>query len=242
MGKPRFYDFNVHTVPDGKNTVNEVMAIAKHFGFSGIVITNHSNVEKTHIEQDMHSGVEAVKGVEIVASNPSKLHGLVGKYRKDVDVLAVHGGNEEINRAAVENPNVDILTHPQTTKNGGINHVLAKSASYNNVSIEFNLNSLIKGRGGKRVHTLSFFSKNLELARKYNVPTIITSNAHTCYELRAPREMVALAELFGMGKDEAIKSLSKVPENIILKNRENSGTVRNGVEIIKEEIISSEGE
>lgn len=241
LGNPRFYDFNVHTVPDGKDTVKDVMAFAKHLGFSGFAITNHSNVEESYPEGSMQDGVDAYKAVEIIVSNPSKLNGLVGKYRKNVDVVTVHGGNEEINRAAVETPAVDILAHPQTSKNGGINHVLAKSASNNNVAIEFNLDSIIKGRGGKRVHTLSFFSKNLELARKYNVPTILTSNAYNCFDLRAPEEMIALSKLFGMSREEAITSLSDIPESIITRNR-NSGIVQEGVEIVNEEIISSDGE
>ncbi len=231
MVKPKFYDLNVHSIPDGKNAPQEMAALAKHFGYSGIAITNHSNTE-TKPSGFESNGFEVFRGIEIVSANASKLHGLIGKYRNSVDVLVVHGGDENINRAAVENRNVDILAHPQTPKDSGFNHVLARSASENNVAIEFNLDAIFKGRGGRRVHALSHFRKNVEIARKFDVPIILTSNAASCFDLRAPREMMALAGLFGMDKNEAISAISTVPSRIIARNKPKSGFIRQGVEII----------
>ncbi|MGP8337281.1 MAG: ribonuclease P protein component 3 [Methanosarcinaceae archaeon] len=235
MVKPKFYDLNVHSIPDGRDTPHQIANLAKYLGYAGIAITNHSSKESkpTGFESN---GFEVFKGIEIVSNNPSKLHGLIGKYRKNVDVLVIHGGNENINRAAVENRNVDILAHLPTLKDSGLNHILAKSASENNVAIEFNIDSILKGRGGRRVHTLSYFRKNVEIARKFDVPMILTSNATSYFDLRAPREMIALAGLFGMEKDEAISSISTVPAGIIAGNRPRSGFIREGIEEIVEEI------
>lgn len=231
MAKLQFYDLNVHSVPDGKNTSQEMAVLAKHFGFSGIAITNHSN-DKSNPSDFEVNGFEVFRGIEIVSTNASKLHGLIGKYRNNMNVLAVHGGDENINRVAVENRNVDILAHPQTPKDSGLNHVLAKSASENNVAIEFNLDAIFKGRGGRRVHSLSHFRKNVEMARKFDVSMILTSNATSYFDLRAPREMVALAGLFGMDKDEAISAISTVPAEILSRNNPRSGFIRNGVEVL----------
>ena len=43
MGKPKFYDFCVHAAPDGDNTIEELASLARHFGYSGIALTNHSD-------------------------------------------------------------------------------------------------------------------------------------------------------------------------------------------------------
>jgi len=231
LARLQFYDLNVHSIPDGKNPSPEMAALAKHFGYAGIAITNHSNTEYKPSGFESND-FEVFKGIEIVSTNASKLHGLIGKYRNSMDVLVVHGGNEDINRAAVENRNVDILAHPQTPKDSGLNHVLAKSASENDVAIEFNLDAIFKGRGGRRVHALSHFRKNVEIARKFDVPMIITSNAASRFDLRAPREMLALAGLFGMDKDEAVSALSTVPAGIIARNKPSSGFIRQGVEVI----------
>jgi ribonuclease P/MRP protein subunit RPP1 len=241
LGKPKFYDLNVHSRPDGESTIEELTALAKHFGYTGLAITNHSNNGVAPMAAGTED-FEIFRGIEIVATSPSKLHGLIGKYRKNVDVLIVHGGNEDINRAAVENPNVDILAHPQMGRHSGLNHILAKSASENNVAIEFNLDAIIKGRGGRRVQTLSNFRTNLNIARKYDVPMILTSNASSYFDLRAPREMIAIAGLFGMNKDEASSALSATAAGIIEKKRSKPGFIREGVEVIGEDVLKGAGD
>ena len=44
---------------------------------------------------------------------------------------------------------------------------------------------------------------------------ILTSNACSIYGLRAPRELIALAALFGMRRKEAVRALSDVPLSIL---------------------------
>lgn len=241
MADPVFYDICVHCAPDGKSTQEEMVSMAKHLGFSGIAITNHSDSD-TVTKLIPGNDIEVLRGVEIMAGSPSKLHGLIGKFRHKMDVLAVHGGDEGINRAAVENPNVDILLHPGTSRNSGLNHVLAKSASDNNVAIGFDILSMIKLRGGRRVHALSHFRENLRLARKYDVPLLLTNNASFCYELRAPREMIALATLFGMEHDEAIAALSVTPAEIIKRSRRGNTFICEGVEIVEDDLSENEGD
>ncbi len=232
MNKCKFYDCNVHSFPERTSSLSEIADFAKHLGYSGIVITVHSNDKRADIDLDYEDDeLNIYRGIEIVTDSPSKLHGLVGKYRSKVDLISVHGGSEKINRAAVENPNIDYLAHPITPKDSGLNHVLAKAASTNNVAIDFNLDLIIKGRGGKRVHSLLHFKNNLKLARKFNVPSILTSNSFSIYDMRAPLEMIALSKLFGMTRDEAMNALSNTPLRI-LEQKNKSNFICEGVEII----------
>jgi ribonuclease P/MRP protein subunit RPP1 len=73
--------------------------------------------------------------------------------------------------------------------------------------------------------------ENLKLARRYNAPMILTSNAHSIYDLRAPREMIALATLFGMSKEEATSALCDIPRGVLEKRWKKD----RDVEIIKNE-------
>jgi ribonuclease P/MRP protein subunit RPP1 len=232
----KFYDCNIRVIPDGTAQISEFVNIAKRLGFKGIAITNSSNIIDSDYFNNINSNqlkdFEIFKGIEIVTTNQTKLNELVKTYRKSVDILLVRGGDENINRKALENPIVDVLTHAPTLKHNGLNHILAKSAHDNDVAIEFNLDAIIQQRGGKRVHAISYFRKNLQLARKYGVKTILTSNASSIYDMRAPREMIALAKLFGMSKEEGIEALSATPLNIIEKNRKGSNIIQKGVEIV----------
>jgi len=200
--------------------------IASGYGYAGIAITNHTPHQPQKPDMTDHPGIAVYSGIEIVAKNPHHLMQMIQKHRAKVRVLSVHGGNEKINRAAVENHAVDILSHPDEQ----LNHVLMRFASENRVAIEFNLDSIIRMRGRARVRALTNFRHNLKLARKYGAPMILASNAQSIYDLRAPREMIALAGIFGMTEDEAIAALSTVPEEIIRRGSEK--WVMEGVEIV----------
>ena len=235
MGKRKFYDLCVHAVPDGDNSVEELASLARHFGYSGFALTNHSDkLPQKKPVLPSPEGFEIIRGIELVEENPSKLHGLVGKFRKNADVLIVHGGSEKVNRAAVENSGVDILNHPSFEKSSGINQVLAKAAADNEVAIGLNMRPLLHSRGSRRIRLLTDLRANLDLARKYDVRLVLSSDAVSCYDLRPPREMLALAELFGLEESEAIDALSTVPERILARNRPSPGKVREGVEVVEE--------
>jgi ribonuclease P/MRP protein subunit RPP1 len=137
----------------------------------------------------------------------------IKKYRPKVDVLVVHGGDEVINRIAVGERMVDVLNHPRN----GLNHVVARLAAKNKVAIGFDIGNIIHKRGGARSKALSEMRKNLILARRYGTPIILSSNAHSIYDLRAPREVIALTRLFGMKREEAVRALSEIPSMIVEK-------------------------
>ncbi len=235
MGKPKFYDFCVHAVPDGENSVEQLAALARHLGYSGIALANHSDkLPQSRSMLPSTREFEVFNGIELVEENPSKLHGLIGKFRKSVDVLIVHGGSETINRAALENPRVDILNHPAFDKSSGLNQVLAKAAAENDVSIGLTLRSFLHSRGPRRVRLLSDLRANLDLARKYDVSLVLSSGAMSCFDLRSPMETLALAEVCGFEENEALEAMTIEPQRIIFRNRPGLGHIREGVEVLEE--------
>ncbi|WP_410507038.1 ribonuclease P protein component 3 [Methanosarcina hadiensis] len=238
MGKPKFYDFCVHAAPDGDNTIEELAHLARHFGYSGIALANHSDKlpDKKPVLPSLE-GFEVFRGIEVVEENPSKLHNLIGKFRNSTDVLIVHGGSEAVNRAALENSRVDILNHPAFDRSSGLNQVLAKSAAENNVAIGITLRPLLHSRGSRRIRMLSDLKANLELVRKYDVSLVLCSDAVSCYDLRSPMEVLAFAEVCGLEESEALDAISTVPEKIIKKNRPGPGYVREGIEVLEGEDI-----
>ncbi len=256
MAKPLFYDLNVHC--GNISRPDEMVRMAQYLGFNGIGIKHEDLLsgkirpldliedceEKfdPEMKNSLNPAFKLLTAIEIRVSKAAQLHGLIGKHRKNADVLIVRGGDETINRLALENPNVDVLSYPLTSRDGGLNHVLAKEASLNNVAVAFDLGPLVKGRGGKRVRTLSHYRANLMLLRKYNVPMILTCNASSYFDLRAPRELIALSSMFGMEKEEAIRALSDTPLAIIRNNIENDRYICEGVEILEESDINTDAE
>jgi ribonuclease P/MRP protein subunit RPP1 len=211
----KFYDFYTH--PDNTSLMAKE---GKRYGYSGIAVIGHDTNEKTIFPEDF----SIYRGVEIQAK-PSRIREEIRKYRESDHILIVEGGEEDINRAAVETEGLDILLHPLE-----FNNVLAKAANDNSVSIGFNLGLLIRLRGEARVRELKTMRINLKHARKYKLQLILTSDAHSIHDLRAPREMVAISSLFGMIEKEAVDAMSTTPLNIL--RRKSPNYIQEGIEII----------
>jgi len=208
-----FFDLNVHAYPETDARVEELLRVANRYGYTGIAITNHNEM----VQEELKSPF-IFTGLEIQANSVLELKRKVTHFWGKVTLLAVHGGTDKLNRAAVEDARVDILAHPCGEKGeGGLNHVSARYAAAHGVAIDFNVGALIRTRRGERARILNKMHEHLKLVRKYKAPMILTSNAHSIYDLRAPREMIALATLFGMTKDEATSALSEIPRGILDK-------------------------
>ena len=211
----KFYDFFTH--PDSPGLM---AAEAKRYGYSGIVVTNSKINEEIILPDDF----SIYKGIEIQAK-PSRIREEIKKYKDSNIISIVRGGEEEINRAAVESEGLDILLQPLE-----FNNVLAKAASDNSIAIGFNLGSLIKLKGDARIRELKNMRTNLKHARKYKLEMILTSDSGSVYDLRSPREMVALSSLFGMTQSEAIDAMSATPMSIL--RRKSPNYIQEGIEII----------
>lgn len=223
-----FFDFHVHgNVQLAKE--------AKRLGYDGVALIQSSknyNNEDLNNLTEIEDDFKIFKGIEIFAKNPDDLKKKVQKFRPKVDVLIVNGGNIKINRAACENPRVDILAHPyKNRRDSGINHILAKKAFENEVAIEFSINSMIKTYSSVRVKTLSQFRQIMNLQQKFKFPLIIGSNAHSIYDLRTPQDIIALTKCFDMDLNQAMNSLSQIPINIIERNKIRKNIIVKGVKV-----------
>jgi ribonuclease P/MRP protein subunit RPP1 len=212
---------------------------AFQLGYSGIVQVskdlNHGKEFNRFIDSTNFSDLFISKGIEIKAKNPDELKKKVRKLRKHVDIILVHGGDVKVNRAAVENPHVDIICHPyRQRRDSGINHVLAKKAAENNVAVELNIKHLLRNRNHLRYQIMSHFRQLAKLKKKFQFPLVITSGAQSAYDVRSPLDLVALASCFGMDKKMAMEALSNTPQKIIVSTKEREDFIASGVRQIKE--------
>lgn len=224
---------------------HELAMDAEKMGYSGVAIVFNSKdyKDKSEIFRKIKRTADGFQennkpyikfGVEIDAKNPDDLKKQVRKFRKKADVILVHGGDLKINRAATEDPRIDILCHPYRSRyDSGINHVLAVKAAENTVAVEINLKYFLLTRPNHRHRVLSQFRQIMKLHRKYKFPVIITSDADSVYDLRHPRDVIAMASCFGMTNNEAFNALSTIPQNIMAKNQIRDQIIVSGVRFNK---------
>lgn len=225
MAGERFYDLAVHAYPEGGSTASRLAMEAKALGYAGACVANHQDFFR-----ELPEAEGLIQGVEVVAKNAGDLHRQVDRYRGRARVLAVHGGDTAINRAACEDERVDVLLHPPDGKTSGINHVIAKLAADRHVAIGFELLPIVAGRGGARVRAISHYRTNLALAKKYGAPYVVVSGAMSFYDMRDVRAAAALCRLFGMGGEDAVLGLSRHPAEIL--RRRSPGFIMDGVELV----------
>ncbi|MCU4971556.1 ribonuclease P [Halobacteria archaeon AArc-m2/3/4] len=200
----------VHASPDGDSSVARLAETAADYGFEGVVVRNHSDARAEYDLEEVReaSGIDVVEGVEIRVCDRQSASGAVGNARPSNTIVAIHGGTNALNRFAVETDKVDVLAHPMI-ESGDFNHVLAKAAADNGVRVEFSLAPVLRATGGYRVRALQSLRKLRELVEYYDAPYVVSADATSHLELRAPRELCALGEEIGFSREWIETGLSE---------------------------------
>jgi ribonuclease P/MRP protein subunit RPP1 len=202
---------------------------ARNLGYKGIIVCNRdpSKIFMLHAAERI-TGIEISIGAEVVSPNVRGLKSRISALRTRYPFLMVRADTDETIRIASEDPNVDLLVCPCDVRRP-LAISTAKAARDNQISIGFDLSPLIYLRGSQRARWLRAVSRNLQLVRKFELSTIITTEARSHIELRSPRDLAALAEVAGFLPDEAEEALSR-HEMLIAQNRRH--WVGPGVEVL----------
>jgi ribonuclease P/MRP protein subunit RPP1 len=230
-----YYDLHIHTTQTiGENTTEEMVEIAKLLDLKGIGVCRFfEDRTKWGISEDF--GIDIIKVAVVKIQKPDELADAVKKARK-AEIIAVHGGDYNINRVACENSMVDILFHPELGRNdSGFDHICARAAAENNVAVEINFREVLQSYRKRRSLILNQIMKNIMLCKKYQTPVIITSGAQNKWGMRSGRELASLAHILGMELGQAMAAVSTTPEEIIKNNRKKlQGKKIEGVEEVDE--------
>jgi ribonuclease P/MRP protein subunit RPP1 len=216
--KPNYVDLCVHAFPEGADTQNRLNVVAQDLGFAAVSITAHSPY------WSQFSDLSVISGIEIVAHSVRDLRKKVTFFSNKVSVISVHGGDEQINRAACSDDRVGLLMHPERGERNGLNQVIAKMAEKNHVALGLSFSYFWKTEAAERSRILALQHQNVVLCKKFGVPIVITSDAYSHFDLRAPRQLLALARLLSLGEAEAIAALSSAPRDIINRRAQKEQT------------------
>src|SRR3989344_3613791 len=191
------YDLHVHTTLSiGENSVEDMVGMGKRLGLSGIGLVQYF---PSVSELPQFEGIDLISSVMIKPARLEEVGKLADRARDRAEVLMVHGGDYDVNRAACENSMIDVLCHPELgRKDSGLDHICVRAAHDNNVAIEINFRAVLESYKKRRIRILSSMAKNVKLCREYNADIITTSGAVNKYGLRSPRELAAVTNLLGL--------------------------------------------
>jgi ribonuclease P/MRP protein subunit RPP1 len=218
------YDIHDHILLTGKPKE------LSRFGIEAIGVTMSDSYDfKLYEELKKKTEIKTFSVLEIHATTAGDVKKGVAKYRNKVDMIIVHAKDQKATRAAAEHKDVDAIAH------AFLDQTSAREAARNSVAIEINLRDFLNLSGMRRAIWISKLNFNLELARKYKTPIVITTGAWDIYDLRSPKQILALAEVLGLTNAEAKRALFEEPRKILKRSQDKKKgkTIGKGVKIVK---------
>lgn len=178
---------------------------------------------KKELQEELCEDISIDYTLEIKSNNINEIRKSVSKFRNKALCISVVGGDLKVNRSSLENVKIDVLSRPYLKRyDSGLNHVLAKEALKNNVAVELCFNDILKSYLSYRSKIISNFKDVYTLYRKYDFPLILSSRAHSIFDIRTTHDFVAFFKQTGLSDEDVNKSFHTASEILEFnKNREN---------------------
>lgn len=213
-------DMHTHTLASGHayNTIMEMAKAAADRGLEALGITDHgcaipgtcheSNFNNFKVVSRELYGVRLFLGAEMtIVGYDGELDLSENTQKKlDVGIAGIHNGFYNIGSCAentrayvktIENPYIDIISHPDDGRIPVDYETIVKAARDNNVLLELNNSSLQPGNVRYAGHSADMLKLMLEQCEKYSVSVIINSDAHFCTAVGVFAEMEKLLQEIG---------------------------------------------
>jgi ribonuclease P/MRP protein subunit RPP1 len=240
----KFYDLCLRSnLCGGTSSVEELARYAELLGYSGIVVCDVwqgpeklATLKAELARVQTQTKVELLLGAEISANTPSELSTILDSVRPQVAVVAVNGGTFAINQAACNDSRVDMLLHPELSRpDPGLDEACIAAAARNGVSIALDFRQVLYSYRRQRSALLQRMTANVKLAIASRAPLVVVSSAQSVWDMRDPRELIALASVLGLDFARSFATLSDAPARIVERRTGKPSVDADPAEVLGEE-------
>jgi ribonuclease P/MRP protein subunit RPP1 len=239
MPKRRYADLHVRVADEG-DAPDLLIKMARHLGFSLIALS----FDDLHKLRDLKGikdrakalGVDVAIRADLRPSSPSELKKYLRKLRRSVEVIGVYCHDTSVARTAARDRRVDVTFYdPENVLSildEGQLSLLAESGHY----VEVNLVDFLHAAPDKQAKTLWNYGLALKRVTRRGIPIAVSSGASKIVDMRAPRELYAIAYLLLDEKEMAREAVSTKPMELVYLNREklSPSFVQPGVRMVDE--------
>ena len=234
-----FFDLNIK----GSSLENNLsLAIeASKYGWNHINFSYNQNDFKDALEikselaDSLNEIISFDYTLEIKSNNVNEIRKITRKFRNRASCISVVGGDLKVNRASLENVQIDVLSRPYLKRyDSGLNHVLAKEAVKNNVAIELCFKDVLKSYLSHRSKIISNFKDIYVLYRKFDFPLILSSRAESVFDIRTTHDFVSFFIQTGLTASEIDRAFSTAG-SILEFNRNRDKMILKGVRRVDDE-------
>jgi len=213
---------------------------SSELGYDAVGISFDLGVMQREVEELRDAcntfGVDLVTRANLMPRDSSGLLRNLRVLRRKFEVIAVLCSSKAVARQAAKDRRVDLLSFLSTdTRKRFFDSAEAELASKGTASVEIDMAPLLYLQGSQRIRLLSRLRKETQIARKYNVPIVLSSGADSPRLLRKPDEYAFLSYLFGLDFPNAMRGFSENPKSIVERNKKrlNSSYIAPGVYLVR---------
>lgn len=133
---------------------------------------------------------------------------------KDLGLAAVESEDADFLKRALKSKKY-FLINPTQAKDFHRDDVLARAASEARIPFEIPFYDFLNAYFVRRAKAITQLTAFLRMCTKFKASYVFTSRAKTRWDVKSPREAVALAQLFGLTYEQAARAISEAPQEVL---------------------------
>jgi ribonuclease P/MRP protein subunit RPP1 len=239
--KKNYADLHLQINPKDPTVTTKTIKKAANMGYKIIATTLYPQTQPQETQNLKDTckqvGLDFVTRIDLRPRNQNELLAQLRKLRRKFEVICVLCETKEVARQAAKDRRVDLLNFPQLDyRDRFFDRAEAELASNSLATLELDIKPLLLLEGPARIRFLSCLRREAQVAKDFHLPVVISSGVSDPMHLRKPREMAALASLFGLENTQALEAVSHNPIAIVKRNRDKLSAkfVAPGINIVKE--------
>jgi len=216
----KFLDLNIR--PLKEELRRSMLELAADLGYKGVGLTTEEPPERGEIYPEL----DLVSRVTLRPSNVNDLTKSLRRIRRKYVIIAVECHSKNVARQAAKDNRVDILNFPvsiSARRRVRFDRQEASLAGGANCVYEVNVSDLLGVGPLILSRLLSMFREEVENAKRYDVPVIVSSGADEPLMMREPRSLAAVLSLLGLDEEASLDAVSTTPWGMVEGNREKLG-------------------
>lgn len=233
----RFIDLHLRHPASGTDELESMLRFAAELGYSGVAVASDSGLPKRLKRLGGELSLDLINRINLRPRSAKELTATLRRVRSRFEVVAVDCLSKAVARQAAKDHRVDLLNFPASTSARAkvwFDRQEASLASGANCAYEFNASALLRQGPVKSARLLSIIRREIENAKRNDVPIVVSSGADSRLLMREPRGLAALLDLVDVEEESGLDMVSSIPWRIVEVNRGKlaPGFVAPGVRVV----------
>ncbi|HML02558.1 MAG TPA: RNase P subunit p30 family protein [Candidatus Bathyarchaeia archaeon] len=220
----KFYDLHLSVPLDNSDLTEKMIRKAKTLGYAGLGVSFSPSVLGETLSRlrqlCKYVDIDLVTRVDLEPNSSKELLLQLRRCRRRFELISIACWHKPVARQAAKDRRVDLIYFSSLDfRRRFFDSAEAELSANALAALEIDMSPLLLTTSYERIRLLSYLRREVALAKKFSIPVILSSGVSSEFFMRGPRDLAALAYLFDVPSDVALKYLSENPLKIVTRNR-----------------------